>query len=125
MRPFAELLKEAVKTAGHKDLKAFALAKGFTQPQMSRLTTGNRLPTVDMLGKLADALSLKGAAKAGFIESAHLARATPEVRALVARLRADLAEMRKDRMEIMSERAELVALLRAQGHKLPKLRGDV
>lgn len=118
VRPFAELLKEAVKAAGFEDVKAFALAKGFTQPQLSRLTTGARKPTLEMLNKLADALDLKGAARDALIESAHLARATPEVRQLVARLRLELEQTRENQRGI-------VAYLRSTGHKLPKGLSDV
>lgn len=118
VRPFSEILKDAVKLAGFVDLKAFALAKGFTQPQMSRLTTGARQPTLKMLNRLADALALQGQAREELIESAHLARATPEVRQLVARLRADLEHTRENQVRI-------VAHLRSVGHKLPKGLGDV
>jgi transcriptional regulator with XRE-family HTH domain len=98
--------------------RSFAKKAGISGGYPAHFVSGERPPPIDKLDAMADALELEGEEREQFIESAHLAHATEEVRALVGRLRAELEDTRENHRRI-------VAHLRGIGHKLPKSLGDV
>jgi transcriptional regulator with XRE-family HTH domain len=121
---FTELLRHHLEKAGLSHAK-FAERVGVTGAFVSLLATRkSKLPT-EKVDEWADALRLKGEDRARFVEAAHLAKATDEVRALVRRLRLEAAKDHGELVDLRAKFSALVAHLRAEGHKLPKGLGDV